>query len=215
MNGSRSAGFALSPSPRAVPTAGGRPTLDNESHDWLHSLTADSRDEAAVRLRALLLRATRFEVARRRAQLSDVDDGELDELARTAADAALTGVLGRLDRYRGDSRFTTWAAKFAIHEAAVRLRKLARRLERAAACPPSSGGSDAQPSPELRATLDAVLGALSADQRHVFETLTFDRVPIDVLAQQLQTTRADVYQTLQTARRVLRCALAERGLELT
>jgi hypothetical protein len=49
---------------------------------------------------------------------------------------------------------------------------------------------------------------LSADQRHVFETLTFDHVPIDVLAEQLQTNRADVYETLQAARRVLRGALA-------
>jgi RNA polymerase sigma-70 factor (ECF subfamily) len=210
VNGALSAGFALSSAPFAVPGA-----LDNESRDWLHALTADSRDETVVRLRALLLRATRFEVARRRAQLSDVDDSELDELARTAADAALTGVLGRLDRYRGDSRFTTWAEKSAIHEAAVRLRKLAWRPERSAAYRLSSGASDGHPSPELRATLDAVFGALSADQRQVFETLTFDRVPIDVLAQQLQTTRADVYRTLQTARRVLRCALAERGLELT
>jgi RNA polymerase sigma-70 factor, ECF subfamily len=203
VNGSRSAGFALSPARLAVPTA-----VDDESRDWLHTLTADSRDEAVVRLRALLLRAARFEVARRRAGLSDVGDRELDDLACTAADAALTGVLARLDRYRGDSRFTTWAAKFAIHEAAVRLRKLAWRPEQSAACAPSSGASDSQPSPELRATLDAVIGALSADQRHVFETLTFDRVPIDVLAEQLQTNRADVYETLQAARRVLRGALA-------
>jgi RNA polymerase sigma-70 factor (ECF subfamily) len=197
LSGSLSAGFGVSPAPFAVSAS-----LDDESRDWLRSLTADSCEEAVVRLRALLLRATRFEVSRRRAELSDIDDGELDELARAAADVALTSVLHRLDRYRGGSQFTTWAAKYAILEAAVRLRKLAWRSERSAVCPPSSGASDAQPSREL----DAIL---SAHQRHVFETLTFHRVPIDVVAEQLQTTRADVYETLQAARRVLRGALTK------
>jgi RNA polymerase sigma-70 factor (ECF subfamily) len=197
LNGSLSAGFGVSPAPFAVSAS-----LDDESRDWLRSLTADSCEEAVVRLRALLLRATRFEISRRRAELWDVDDGELDELACAATDAALTSVLHCLDRYRGDSHFTTWAAKYAILEAAVRLRKLAWRSERSALCPPRREASDAQLSPDLGAIL-------SADQRHVFETLTFHRLPIDVLAEQLQTTRADVYETLQAARRVLRGALTK------
>ena len=48
------------------------------------------------------------------------------------------------------------------------------------------------------------IGVLTADQRQVFEALTIDGVPIDVLAERMQTTRGDVYQTLHTARRVLR-----------
>ena len=34
-------------------------------------------------------------------------------------------VLARLDDFRGESRFTTWAYKFALLEAAVKLRKRA------------------------------------------------------------------------------------------
>jgi RNA polymerase sigma-70 factor (ECF subfamily) len=181
--------------------------LDDDSRDWLDTLTADGRDEAVVRLRALLLQTTRFEVARRRGQLLHVDHSELDELARAAADAALGRALVRLDHYRGDSRFTTWVAKFALGEAAVRLRKLTWYQKQRAAHT-SSGTPDAEPSPELRATLDPVIDALTADQRHVFETLALKDVPIDVLAEDLQTTRADVYQTLQAARRILRRRLA-------
>ena len=150
---------------------------------------------------ALLLRAARFEVARRRDQLLHVDDRELDELARTAADAALICVVAHLDHYRGGSRFTTWAAKFALLEAAVRLRKLAwretapTRLRRSA---------EERSSLELRATVGEGIGVLTADQRHVFEALTIDGVPIDVLAERMQTTRGDVYQTLQSRPRVLR-----------
>ena len=38
---------------------------------------------------------------------------------------ALVAVLAKLDGFRGDSRFTTWAYKFALYEAAVKLRRRA------------------------------------------------------------------------------------------
>jgi RNA polymerase sigma-70 factor, ECF subfamily len=202
IGGPRPALSPPTPAPLAAPADRGRLTLDDESRDWLHSLSADSRDEALVRLRALLLRAARFEVARRREQVLHVDDRDLDELARRAADAALGHAVARLDHYHGGSRFTTWAAKFALNEAAVRLRKLAWHQAHAAS---SAGRASAgQLSPQLLAGVGDVLGTLSAHQRHVFETLAVDGVPIDVLAEDLQTTRGDVYQTLQTVRGLLR-----------
>jgi DNA-directed RNA polymerase specialized sigma24 family protein len=70
-------------------------------------------------LRPLLLRATRFALSRQRDQLPDVGEAELDELAVQAADDALVSILRQLDDYRGASRFTTWAYKFAVHEAGV------------------------------------------------------------------------------------------------
>jgi RNA polymerase sigma-70 factor, ECF subfamily len=39
--------------------------------------------------------------------------------------AALSAILSKLDSYRFESRFTTWAYKFAILEAAVRTRRRA------------------------------------------------------------------------------------------
>ena len=38
---------------------------------------------------------------------------------------ACVTVLARLDSFRGDSRFTTWAYKFALLDAAVKVRRLA------------------------------------------------------------------------------------------
>src|SRR3954464_2595863 len=83
------------------------------------------REEAVRDLHALLLRASRFELSRRRAALSHVRGEELEDLAMQAADDALMAVLGKLDDYRGASRFTTWAYKFALLEAGVRLRRRA------------------------------------------------------------------------------------------
>src|SRR4051794_39661281 len=78
--------------------------VDTPAQDWLAALRSDGpvRDEALAALHALLLRAARFEVRRRGA-----DDAE--DLAVQAADDALVAVLGKLDGFRGASRFTTWA----------------------------------------------------------------------------------------------------------
>jgi DNA-directed RNA polymerase specialized sigma24 family protein len=98
---------------------------ETDSREWLRVLRGSSseRDEAVGRLHELLVRAARFEVSRRRAALSHVRGEELDDIALQAADDALVAVLAKLDDYRGASRFTTWAYKFALLEAGVRLRR--------------------------------------------------------------------------------------------
>ena len=112
----------------AVPAKPALPLeLDEESREWLGALRGDglAHDAAVARLHALLLRAARFEVSRRRATLPHLRGDDLDDLAQQAADDALVSVLRRLDDFRGASRFTTWAYKFALLEAAVKLRKRA------------------------------------------------------------------------------------------
>ena len=208
INGPRSAESSATPTPfaaSALAVGGGRARLDDESRAWLESLATDPRGEALVRLRALLLRATQFEVARRRGQLLHVDDRELQKLAHTAADTALTRIIDDLDHYRGASRFTTWAAKFALLEAATRLRKLGWHDGH----PPSWRQAREGLSPTLQVALSDMTEALTADQCYVFEALTVDGVPIDVLAEDMGTTRGDVYQTLQSARAMLRARLAQ------
>src|SRR5919198_189611 len=101
--------------------------MDYESQAWLAALAADSpeRDAAVARLHELLLRAARFECSRRRDSLPHVGATELDDLAHQAADDALVALLGKLDSFRGESRFTTWAYQFALLEAGVKLRRRA------------------------------------------------------------------------------------------
>ena len=101
--------------------------LDADSREWLRCLRAEGalHDDAVRRLHALLLRAARFEVARRRPTLPHLRGNELDDIALEAADDALVSVLARLDDFRGVSRFTTWVYKFALLEAAVKLRRRA------------------------------------------------------------------------------------------
>lgn len=74
-------------------------------------------EEARSRLYELLLRAARFELTRRQATLSHLRDDGLEVLAARAAADSLVVTLARLDDFRGASRFTTWASKFALREA--------------------------------------------------------------------------------------------------
>src|SRR4029079_16592019 len=90
-------------------------TPERESLAWVQALSGagSDREEALERLHALLLRAARFELNRRRRLGTRKSALEVDDLAMQAADDALISVIRKLHTYRGESRFTTWAYKFA------------------------------------------------------------------------------------------------------
>jgi RNA polymerase sigma-70 factor (ECF subfamily) len=201
------------------------PLLDPESREWLRSLRSDGRerDEAVARLHALLLRGARFECARRRPTLPHLRGNDLDDVANQAADDALVSILGRLDSFRGASRFTTWAYKFALLEAAVKLRRRAWQGREVPLEPESwSLFSSAAPEPaetaeqnEVLETLQqAIADVLTPHQRRVLVALAINGVPIDVLAERLSTTRGALYKTLHDARRKLRAHLEQVGISL-
>jgi RNA polymerase sigma-70 factor, ECF subfamily len=194
----------------------------DDSESWLVSLRAagEERELAIARLHGLLLRAARFEADRRRPLLPGLGSRELDDLAVQAADDALVAVLARLDTFRGASRFTTWAYKFAIYQTAVRLRRRAwqdREVSldmRSWALLPDHGTQPQQHAEEteLLAAVGRGIAALTPHQRDVLVALALNEVPIDVLAERLGTTRGALYKTLHDARRTLRRQLAAQGL---
>jgi len=209
----------------APPPATSRPGAarpDAETTAWLEALGARgaARDDAVARLHDLLLRGARFELHRRRRASGAPGLGELDDLAMQAADDALVAVLAKLPTFRGDSRFTTWAYKFALLEASVKARRRAwegrevpleddawQRLSDRGASP----GADAEMTDLLDAVSRAIADALTPHQRAVLVALTLNGVPIDILAERLSTTRGALYKTLHDARVKLRARLAAEG----
>jgi len=202
-----------------VPAVRSRP-LDTESREWLASLRSRGAEQAAAieRLHDLLLRAARFEVARRRPGLPHLRGNELDDIAQEAADDALMSVLGRLDAFRGASRFTTWVYKFALYEAAVKLRRRAWQGREVPLEPESWGifaSSSATPEAEaqqgelLQAVKEGIAEALTPRQREVLVALALNGVPIDVLAERMGSTRGALYKTLHDARAKLRARLGD------
>jgi RNA polymerase sigma-70 factor (ECF subfamily) len=198
------------------------PGPDAESRAWLLGLRGDGprREEASRRLHDLLLRAARFEINRRRGSHPHLRGGDLDDLAHQAANDALLAILGKLDTYRGDSRFTTWVYKFALLEAAVKVRRRAWQGREVPIEPEhwsviAGGASPAgeAESNELLGSIGAAIETeLSPHQREVLIAVALNDVPIDVLAERLNTTRGALYKTIHDARKKLRSHLADAGL---
>lgn len=199
--------------------------LDADSRAWLEALHAEGRprDEAIARLHALLLRAARFEAGRRRASLSHVDAAEIADLAMQSADDALVAVLAKLDQFRGHSRFTTWAYKFALLETAVKLRRRPWQEREIPVEPDTWAGfsdgtrpleAEAEQGELLVAVMRAIRTELTPHQQEVLVAVAVGDVPIDVLAERLATTRGALYKTIHDARQKLRRRLAADGHEL-
>lgn len=198
-------------------------TLDSVSARWISELRAEGADRelAVARLHAMMHGVARAEAARRRGALPADIAGDLDDLCLQAANDATVAILAKLDSFRGASRFTTWAYKFAILEVSVRLRRRAwstRRLE----LDEASWGRLAAPSPgpehafHERELLDGVRNLVSTTltehQRRIFLAVVGEEVPIDVIAERTGSSRGAIYKTLHDARRKLREGLRGAGL---
>jgi RNA polymerase sigma-70 factor (ECF subfamily) len=190
--------------------------------EWHLDLCAEGarREEAVARLQGLLLRAARFEVFRRAGSLPQLTAVELDELAQDAADDAAISVLRRLDDFRGESSFRTWAYKFALLEASVKVRRRAWR-DREVTLEPEHWETlaHAGPGPDddvenaelLEAVRKGIRTALTPRQRQVLVATVLEGVPIDVLADRLDSNRNALYKVLHDARRRLRDHVAAAG----
>ena len=209
--------------PEKTSTPAAAPATADE--ELLARLRADGpRHEDAIReLHAMLLRAARFEIGRRSAALAQLRGEDRDDLALQAADDAFVAIMGKLDEFRGDSRFTTWAYKFALYEAAVRVRRRAWQHREVTIDPAAwltvgdpTAGPEAQvrQSELLRAIRGLIDTELTTRQRDVLVALTIQGIPIDVLAERLGSSRGALYKTLHDARRRLRRLLTAAGHDL-
>jgi RNA polymerase sigma-70 factor (ECF subfamily) len=188
--------------------------------DWIAALTATGpvRDDALRRLHDLLLRAARVQVSRMSSMRAAVGAAQVDDIVNLAADEAMVAVLGKLSTFEGRSRFTTWAYKFAVLQAAVELRRHAwsyREVPLDAAPPlveprpsPDEYAEGAEFAAAVRNAIDRVL---TPHQRRIALALIVDEVPIDVLADRLGTNRNALYKTLYDVRGRLRVHLAGQG----
>src|SRR5438874_10404668 len=99
-------------------------TQRRTNEEWLESLRlSHSREAALVDLRACVLRATRFYVQRHSDDLGMRRPEEVVEVAEDAAQDATLEILAKLNSFRGDAAFLTWASKFGISAASATLRR--------------------------------------------------------------------------------------------
>ncbi len=196
-----------------APASTGR--LDPESRAWLAKLHAREavRDGAIRRLHTLLLHEARYEVAYHTARLAHPSGRDLEDLAVQAADDALVAILAKLDQFRGDALFTTWARRFVVLEVPAKVR---RRLGHTRETP--IGGDNWPPERarhddpervtqigELARTVGRLIAQdLTARQREVLIAMAIDGEPAADLAARLHCTPGALYKTLHDARVKLR-----------
>jgi RNA polymerase sigma-70 factor (ECF subfamily) len=197
--------------------------MDSDSARWIAALApgAPGRDAAITRLHDLLLRVARSELRRRRTRWG-IEGPELEDLAHHAASDALLALLAKLDQFRGESRFTTWAYRFVVLEVSM---KLGRHFWLAAGAHTDSEEDwELVPdrigmSPHARAEWHDLVGELARavdedltpHQRHIFGAIVLRGTPLDALVAELDTTRGAIYKVMFDARRKLHDALVASG----
>jgi RNA polymerase sigma-70 factor, ECF subfamily len=198
------------------------PDLDPDSAWWVQGLgdSGPAHDETVARLHELLLRVARAEVRRRSGQWS-IGGPELDDLAHQAATDALIAVMAKVSEFRGESRFTTWACKFAIFEVSS---KIGRHFWQRPTVSMDAEDWDRLPDrfgiePDRAAEWGDVVVALrravddelSDRQRRIFVAIVLNGTPLDALVIELGSSRNAIYKALFDARRKLRASLVTHG----
>lgn len=188
------------------------------NQDWLQDLRASS-PEAIEALRSVLLRGLRAALAGR-------VSGDLEAISEDFVQDALLKVLASLDSFRGESRFLTWAQKIAIHVALSDLRRKRWRDVSLQAYTETPEGeeytprllSDPAASPERQAARQELLRNV---ERLIFEELTErqrtamlailqDGVPLQVVAERMDTNPNALYKLLHDARQRMKQRLEEQ-----
>ena len=216
-----------------IPTTANREMqVTRTNPEWLQSLSGhDSRQSEAIEdLRGLLLRAALYTLVTHLSDLREMDERERLALAEDCAQEALMAVLSKLDDFRGESKFTTWAYKFGVNVALTRARRERwKRVSLDALAEDEYTLDWLQWKQGLRtadsevSTLQAEVGALIQNvihtdltdrQRQVLKWIVFDDVPMDVVVQRLETNRNAVYKLLHDARLKVKRRLSEYGYEV-
>jgi RNA polymerase sigma-70 factor (ECF subfamily) len=196
--------------------------------EWLTALHGgDGEDEALADLRTYLLRAAVFTLQRARHYVGHLGSTALAQLAEDCGQESMTALLQRLDTFRGESHFTTWAYSFAVNTALM----VARR-ERWASVPldhildgtetPSLAAGDQRAiNPEQQAlqTEAAVairegIEQLTLKQQQLLRAVVFEQVPLDEMVRRWNSNRNALYKLLHDARRKLKRHLRARGFDV-
>jgi RNA polymerase sigma-70 factor (ECF subfamily) len=199
------------------------------NQEWLQALSNldDHQSEALTDLRDLLLRAALYTLVAHPEDLRAVHEQERMALAEDSAQDALQAVLARLQHFRGESLFTTWAYKFGVNITLTRLRKERWKLVSLDALSEEedaldwlqwkehlqSGDSE---MPALQAEVIAVIqvvirSELTGRQRQVLKWMAFDGVPMDIVVERLNSNRNAIYKLLHDARLKVKRQLAAHG----
>jgi RNA polymerase sigma-70 factor (ECF subfamily) len=192
-------------------------TRTNE--EWLRDLQGDNKDEAIEELRRLLKRGLIY-------ALSSRIKTDLEHQVEDFVQDAILRILDKLDTFRGESKFTTWAQKVAVRVAFTEMRrKRWKDISIEDLMPEDSGDytplvlSDPSPDPDKRATQESLLQMvdqmlvedITERQRTALLAIMHGGMPLEEVAERMDTNRNALYKLLHDARKQMRSRLQEKG----
>ncbi len=197
------------------------PPLDAASADWISALTSTGPacEAGLTRLHELLVRVAAGELHRREVS-SGITGAELDDLAHQAAADAMLAIIAKLDSFRGESRFTTWAYRFAVLEVSAKLGRHYRhpagnldaedwdRLPDRFGIDPGERAAQAEMITAIRRAVDQ---ELTARQRRLFVAVVLNGIPLDAVVIQAGMNRNSIYKAIFDARRKIGAFLIASG----
>lgn len=188
--------------------------MDRNNERWIADLKAQN-DSALLALRDRLFKNLRRALVNH----NRADDSFLEDIAQ---DAMLT-VLEKIDQFQGRSQFITWATSIAIRLAFAQLRR--SRWKDVSLNDITSGPNtsferavDEGLSPEARAQQQSLFQALQAaiendltDRQRTALIAELKGMPLEEIAQQLDSNSNAIYKLTHDARKKLKKRLEASG----
>ncbi len=207
---------------------------ERTNEQWVADLHQDGtvRAQALEDLRARLERGLYYYLNHERSDLTERPADELQQMAQDFTQEALLKVLDNLGSFRGESQFTTWAAKIAARVAISELRRARwkdyslENLTAGGEVMPSTTATDLNSSPAdqpenytekqdiLKLIDDAFNNVLTERQRLALTAHAIDGMPVEEIAARLGTNRNALYKLIHDARLKLKKHLEEQGISL-
>ncbi|HLE26825.1 MAG TPA: sigma-70 family RNA polymerase sigma factor [Anaerolineales bacterium] len=198
--------------------------------DWLWALTqpaGEAYDEALHDLQDFLLRAALVYLFAQRSELSGWGREEVRTLAEDLVQEALLEIRESLDKFRGESKFTTWAYRFVINRAASELRR--RRYQELSldqlreeqpavfeALLSVQEGAAPEQQAQRRAYLELIRQIINQEleprQRAAIIGVYWQGYEMDAVAEALDLNRNALYKLLHDARKRIKARLSTRRL---
>jgi RNA polymerase sigma-70 factor (ECF subfamily) len=196
---------------------------------WIADLKSSGQaQQAALReMGQALERSALFYLNRRLAGSESVASDEIAALAQDVTQEASLLVLQKLDSFRGEARFLTWASSLAVRVAMTALRRrLWRDLsldrlsdgwqEPAASLVPANGWANPQLATQRHAIWDTINEVVHSEltdrQRQVLDLIVLKGVHTEEVEDRLGVTASALYKMTHDARRKLKAGLMKRGL---
>lgn len=199
----------------------GRSSRSYSNEEWIESLSPPPDEVAIEALRNHLvigLRSSLYKYVKR----------DLNDFVEDITQDSVLKILDKLETFRGESKFTTWAMKVAVREGYSELRKKRYKdisLEQYSSYDPDEkqaveieheqAGPDqvTHESMLVQKVMKIMEEELTDKQQKVLQHLMIDQIPMTVVAEMMDSNRNAIYKLVHDARLKLKNRLEIEGID--